>query len=70
MGLINLPLQSVLFLMKFYEALSSRCHSAGGVCGGGAGVVSGDGREMISDTSPRVNRDSSHINKCDTSAPD
>lgn len=24
---------------------------------------------MISDTSPRVNRDSTHINKCDTSAP-
>lgn len=71
MGLINLPLPSVLFLMKFYEALSSRCHSAGERGGeGGAGVVSSDGREMISDTSPRVNRDSTHINKCDTSAPD
>lgn len=29
MGLINLPLQSVLFLMKFYGALSSRRHGAG-----------------------------------------
>lgn len=74
MGLINLPLPSVLFLMKFYEALSSRCHRTGerrGEGGGGGGVEGGvqGRRRMISDTSQRINRDSTHINKCDTSAP-
>lgn len=51
MGLINLPLQSVLFLMKFYEALSSRVPQTnwrerrrggtGGGGGGGSGVGAG-----------------------------
>lgn len=75
MGLINLPLQSVLFLMKFYGALSSRRHAAGESGEEGrvaAAWMEGEGMwgKMISDTSQWVNRDSTHINKCNKSVPD
>lgn len=45
-----------MFLMKFYEVGGEGWD---GGWGGGGG---------LSDTSPRVNTDSMHINKCDTSA--